>query len=515
MQNLNDWRDWLNHAREQDWATFSAQHGDKLEAVKQAWAAFAAQQQIRQPENEADNESSIQPENANGTTTACPQDSAQQQPENIAATEAQTPAQNDFRLPKTQMQPENANETATACPQDNAQQQPETQSPTQPTSPMPKYTPTPLPNARCGEPYQAPLPSTAAHISFHPECGLTWDAARHQIHGTPSQPGDVEIHYQIHENNNITPVVQKLYINPDPKSLWQNHPSDPNARFAKPDTAHDSIPTPQGSLIAARVRGRSHAHNGTHCDDDYRIAYHQRTGLHFIAVADGAGSAEFSRYGSQLAVNAAADTVWQLLDDNAQDFFRLPQYDADNQNRVLSSLIRHAAYQAYVAQTEAAKAENIPLKSLACTLLIALALPCADGTWLVAAYWVGDGAAAVWQPESQQLMLLGESDGGAYSGETVFLSAHEVSDNLAHRIRCWTGQQPPALILMTDGVSDPKFETDANLAKGEKWAALWQELQPIFQAEQPAAALEEWLNFWSPGNHDDRTLALFLPAKAA
>ena len=470
MQNLNEWREWLNHASEQEWADFMAQHGDKLAAVKQAWAAFTTQQQIRQPENAADNASP--------------------------------------------MQPENANETATACPQDNAQPQPETQSPTQPTPPMPKYTPTPLPNARHGEPYRAALPPTATAITFHPECGLTWDAAAQQIHGTPSQSGDVEIHYQIHENNNITPVVQKLYINPDPKSLWQNQPSDPTAPYAKPDTAHERIPTPQGSLIAARVRGRSHAHNGTHCDDDYRIAYHERTGLHFIAVADGAGSAAFSRYGSQLAVNAAANTVWQLLDDSEKDFFRLPQYDADNQKRVLSHLIRHAAYQAYAAQTEAAKAEAIPLKSLACTLLIALALPCADG-WLVAAYWVGDGAAAVWQPENQQLMLLGESDGGAYSGETVFLSAHEVSDNLAHRIRCWTGQQPPVLLLMTDGVSDPKFETDANLARPERWAELWQELQPALQAEQPAAALEEWLGFWSAGNHDDRTLALFLPTTAA
>ncbi len=384
---------------------------------------------------------------------------------------------------------------------------------------MPKHTPPRLPNARCGEPYRAdfPLPPNATNITFEPECGLTWDAAAQQIHGTPSQSGDVEIRYEIEENGNSTVHRLQLYINPNPRDLWQTIDSDPNARFAKPDTAHDSIPTPQGSLIAARVRGRSHAHNGTHCDDDYRIDYHPRTGLHFIAVADGAGSAEFSRYGSQLAVNAAASTVWQLLDDNAQDFFRLPDYDADNQKRVLSSLIRHAAYQAYVAQTEAAKAENIPLKSLACTLLIALALPRADGTWLVAAYWVGDGAAAVWQPENQQLMLLGESDGGAYSGETVFLSAHEVSDNLAHRIRCWAGQQPPALILMTDGVSDPKFETDANLAKSEKWAALWQEpkFQAVLQAEQPAAALEEWLGFWSAGNHDDRTLALFLPAKAA
>ena len=72
------------------------------------------------------------------------------------------------------------------------------------------------------------------------------------------------------------------------------------------------------------MRGRSHAHNGTHCDDDYTIRHHPRTNLHFLAVSDGAGSAQYSRHGSRLAVQAAADTVWQLLDDPAQDFFRLP-----------------------------------------------------------------------------------------------------------------------------------------------------------------------------------------------
>ena len=34
-------------------------------------------------------------------------------------------------------------------------------------------------------------------------------------------------------------------------------------------------------------------------------------------------------------------------------------------------------------------------------------------------------------------------------------------------------------------------------------------------AADPAQALGEWLQFWSPGNHDDRTLALFIPGKSA
>ena len=428
-----------------------------------------------------------------------------QQPENVRQPE------NGVGNPP-QTQPENAISNETKQPQIAP-------SPLQhPQSPIPMPTPhtlPPLPNARSGEPYRATLPADAAHVKITPECGLVWDAKHHQISGTPSQTGDVEIRYTVPEHGAHTPVRQTLYINPNPKDLWQNQPSDPTAPFAKPDTAHDLIATAQGSLIAARVRGRSHAHNGTHCDDDYRIAYHERTGLHFIAVADGAGSAEFSRYGSQLAVNAAAETVWQLLDNN-EKFFRLPESEPEAQELALNILISNAAYQAFVAQKNAAEAEQMDIKKLACTLLIALALPRADGTWLITAYWVGDGAAAVWQPESQTITLLGESDGGAYSGETVFLSANEVRpENLSKRIRSWQGQHPPVLMLMTDGVSDPKFETDANLAKSEKWAALWQELQPVFQAEQPAAALEEWLDFWSPGNHDDRTLALFLPTKAA
>ena len=518
------------------------------------------QSTLRQPENGTDNLPQTQPENAVSNKT-------KQQPENPQTAVPQNQTTNNAAPGNKPIQPDN---TVSGCPTDadlpsaniqvqakqavsevttaaapaqpsnqmpdqtqNVLQQPENAisnetkqpqippSPLQhPHSPIPMPTPhtlPPLPNARCGEPYRAALPADAAHVKITPECGLVWDAKYHQISGTPSQAGDVEIRYTVPEHGADTPVRQTLYINPNPKDLWQNQPSDPTAPFAKPDTAHDLITTAQGRLIAARVRGRSHAHNGTHCDDDYRIAYHERTGLHFIAVADGAGSAEFSRYGSQLAVNAAADTVWQLLDNN-EKFFRLPESEPKDQKHALENLISNAAYQAFVAQKNAAETEQIDIKKLACTLLIALALPRADGTWLITAYWVGDGAAAVWQPESQTITLLGESDGGAYSGETVFLSANEVRpENLSKRIREWQGQQPPVLMLMTDGVSDPKFETDANLARPERWAELWQEgkFQTALQAEQPAAALEGWLDFWSPGNHDDRTLALFLPTKAA
>ena len=69
-----------------------------------------------------------------------------------------------------------------------------------------------------------------------------------------------------------------------------------------------------------------------------------------------------------------------------------------------------------------------------------------------------------------------------------------------------------ALMLMTDGISDPFFETDVNLAKKEKWDALWTDLSSSVEFsddnEQSQYQLLNWLDFWSPGNHDDRTLAI-------
>jgi serine/threonine protein phosphatase PrpC len=68
-----------------------------------------------------------------------------------------------------------------------------------------------------------------------------------------------------------------------------------------------------------------------------------------------------------------------------------------------------------------------------------------------------------------------------------------------------------ALVLLTDGITDPIFETERNLENQEHWDRFWQEqIQSRLSAkpEQTAAHLLDWLSFWSPGNHDDRTIAL-------
>ena len=74
------------------------------------------------------------------------------------------------------------------------------------------------------------------------------------------------------------------------------------------------------------------------------------------------------------------------------------------------------------------------------------------------------------------------------------------------------------LFLMTDGIYDPKFVVEANLDKIEKWQEFLADLQgnndeKVFVDFNPAnseiaSQLSAWMDFWSPGNHDDRTLAI-------
>ena len=77
-----------------------------------------------------------------------------------------------------------------------------------------------------------------------------------------------------------------------------------------------------------------------------------------------------------------------------------------------------------------------------------------------------------------------------------------------------------SLMLMTDGVSDPMFETANNLNDFEKWKEFWNKIKTGFPEdeiggvdlsddnEESKNQLLKWLDFWSPGNHDDRTIAI-------
>ena len=111
-------------------------------------------------------------------------------------------------------------------------------------------------------------------------------------------------------------------------------------------------------------------------------------------------------------------------------------------------------------------------------------------------------------------------DVGEFGGGTRFITMPEIfqSNNFAGRLGFRIVKDFDFLMLMTDGIYDPKFEVEANLEKVEKWQAFLDDLQGnnpekatvglTADNENAAAELLAWMDFWSPGNHDDRTLAI-------
>ncbi|ERH28521.1 hypothetical protein HMPREF9065_00521 [Aggregatibacter sp. oral taxon 458 str. W10330] len=369
-----------------------------------------------------------------------------------------------------------------------------------------------LPNAKQDEHYfyqkSDDLPDIQS-VCIEDSIGLLWNIENQTLEGIPTKSGEFLLTFQFTDGN---VAHSNFFINPNPKYLWKNIPSDKNSRFWKPDSASDRIQTEYGQLIAARMRGRTHAMKGTCCDDDFTIAYHEKTKLHFIGVADGAGSAEFSRQGSKLAVNAAQYKIFELLNIEEKDYSKLAKMNEQQLIYITKAIFKEAVQAAYIAQETAARDANIELKTLSCTLLLVFTLPLIDGKWFSACYWVGDGAATIFDPVTQQVKLLGEVDSGQYSGETQFLTLSEANaEKITTRIYTDIRDYPAILMLMTDGVSDPKFHNDTQLKTFEAWKVFWQELCEPLQKAQPEQALEEWLDFFSKGEHDDRTLAIFIP----
>lgn len=340
-----------------------------------------------------------------------------------------------------------------------------------------------------------------------------------KITGFPLKDGEfiVRVHYQFQDaavNHPLLVTEFNLFINPDPKSLWQKNDPDPNAPYPKKHEDKDLI---QGSvnlvMVAASRRGRSHEHGGTFRDDDFLLTFEQ--GWDIIAVADGAGSAKSSRKGSELAVQKSVEylknalaTQSEKIEQEASIWFADQSGSQHNVKSALYEAFGRAAFIAVKAIEEEAASTNANPKEYSTTLLLAGHKKLSIGH-LFAAYWVGDGGIGVYE-KGKKTQLLGEVDSGEFAGQTRFLDKQVMTaEDVMKRLRFVITSDFTSMVLMTDGVTDPKFETDNNLANLQKWDELWMELEPILANKDTAPDdLLKWLEFWSPGNHDDRTIAL-------
>ena len=318
-----------------------------------------------------------------------------------------------------------------------------------------------------------------------------------------------------------------LILNPDPRTLWKDIPTPRDTVYFKEDsqTQYVKVEEKDGisrkDIVAASQRGRSHAHEGKPRDDHFQLHYCKDTEWYIIAVADGAGSAKYSRYGSQLACETVVEYCKKALEESEEFEKAIKNYSENNEQlRDVRNYVYHilgnAALKAHNAiKNEAEGKEDVKVKDYATTLLLSICKRFEFG-WAVASFWVGDGAMCVYDAEKHTAEMLGMPDEGEFAGQTRFLTMPEIfSDSNSFYNRCRFKIYPDftALMLMTDGVSDPKFETDANLQNTEKWDALWNDLaengvELTDDNEKSQEQLLEWLNFWDRGNHDDRTIAI-------
>ncbi len=354
-----------------------------------------------------------------------------------------------------------------------------------------------------------------------------------ELTGIPIISGDLKITILFRvegeaEDAVLNEKIITLIINPDPKSLWKNVESDQNDPFWKPDNEAVSAQFLDKKIVVASKRGRSHANKGSFREDDFVFKNFKEIGWSILAVSDGAGSASLSRKGSNLACNS----VVQYFEDhlNAENLKEFDQVLIEHHHKVTdetSKKISHfvydnlskAAHFAHQKIEEFAIKNETDLKNFHATLIFTLVKKY-DFGYAILTFGIGDCPIGLLNKDLTEIKLMNWLDVGDFGGGTRFITMPEIfqSDKFSTRFGFKLVDDFSYLMLMTDGIYDPKFVVEVNLEKIDKWYEFLEDLKGKnddgikvdFDKENTEIAqqLSAWMDFWSPGNHDDRTLAI-------
>jgi serine/threonine protein phosphatase PrpC len=413
-----------------------------------------------------------------------------------------------------------------------------------------------IPNAKELVPYSAKIDLEALNLTdlvdrkFEglEDFGLNFNIDTNTIEGTPTKSGDVKFKFlfKVKGEEEATPLNEKsisLVINPDPKSLWKLIPSDQEAIFAKPDDISVFDQLGEKNIVVSSKRGRSHSNVGSSRDDDFAFKYLEKTKWALVVVSDGAGSAFLSREGSKLACASVVEYFEKVVDvDKAKEFEdKISEYNNEKteeklkeiqilskQNLYKASVYVHTKLKEFAEQTFISNPElfNNPkakskLDYFHSTLIFTLHKKY-DFGYIIQSFGVGDCPIAVMNIEKTETTLLNWLDVGEHGGGTRFITEPDIFINesrpVSTRFNLKIIEDFSYLFLMTDGIYDAKFVVEANLEKHEKWIEFLDDLNGNNidntsvefnnNNKEIANQLSKWMDFWSAGNHDDRTLAI-------
>lgn len=405
-----------------------------------------------------------------------------------------------------------------------------------------------LPNGNVNKSYEAKLDfikigiNGLKYTAFEglEKYGLVYNSETEIISGIPVESGDFKIvfSFRITEEEIDSPLNAKevsLTINADPKSLWKDIPSDQDkdeawkvANYWKPDRSNDFKKLGDKNIVVSSSRGRSHANVGSCRDDNYAFTFLENIGWSIVCVADGAGSAPLSRHGSKLACESVIEYFKNNLTPEILNEFDTDlklQYENPNEEIskrisffIYDNLSKAALYAHKKIEDFALKAEK-SIKNFHSTLIFTLYKKY-DFGFAILTFGVGDCPIALLSKDMSEVKLMNWLDVGEFGGGTRFITMPEIfiSDKFSTRFGFKLVDDFSYLFMMTDGIYDPKFVVEVNLEKVEKWRDFVSDLKgdneenvKVDFSEQNnniANELSVWMDFWSPGNHDDRTLAI-------
>ena len=358
--------------------------------------------------------------------------------------------------------------------------------------------------------------------------GLTYNEDMEFISGTPNATGELAFQFfystkdGFFSKNEIECQVL-LFIKPDTRKMFDRQiEPEPNQPYPKAHLDKCLIQGKEKTLVGASRRGRSHAMDGRFRDDDMKMVYREEDGWYIIAVADGAGSAKYARQGSLIACETAVSVI-----QNSGKLAELHRFltniapnteggkNSPELKTLMYSLLGQTALEAHKAiSRESAATAGSADKDYSTTLLISIVKKY-ENQWFIGSYWVGDGGIGIYFDDDRAPIIMGTPDSGEFSGQTRFLTMRDIfADYETIAKRLWVEFVPDfkALVLMTDGVTDALFHTEANLLKKEIWdkfyTHLTNDVNLIHNNPSVSDELLEWLNFWEKGEYDDRTIAI-------
>jgi len=275
-------------------------------------------------------------------------------------------------------------------------------------------------------------------------------------------------------------------------------------------------------MLAASVRGKSHAHNGTFRDDSYK--FDRCAPWTCVAVSDGAGSSSLSRVASRIACDTAIAHMRQLLADYK---LTAPPGDTDKLTsdlHRLKSFLTESAVMARRAVLREVQQRKVEHRDMYATLLVM-----AHARWgdedVVGSIQIGDGTIGVCYREeegSPACTVLGDADHGEFSSETRFLTSPNLESEFSSRVRFTHKSRVECIGVMSDGVSDDFFPEEKRLVQlfhgdpievegltSKQGDPVRGVMHDVRTSAAPGEALCDWLQYEKRGSFDDRTLVLF------